>query len=141
MLPQVEAATRTATARLVIANPDGLLRPGTFADVRFKVELAADAVLVPDSAVLRSGERDTVFVALQGGNFEPREVKLGARSDDYRYAVLSGLAAGERVVISGQFLLDSESHAPGGDPENAARKSAGGSVRTGSGFNPKRPCR
>jgi Cu(I)/Ag(I) efflux system membrane fusion protein len=109
VLPQVEAATRTATARLVIANPDGLLRPGTFADVRFEVELAADAVLVPDSAVLRSGERNTVFVALQGGNFEPREVKLGARSDDYRYAVLSGLAAGERVVISGQFLLDSES--------------------------------
>ena len=109
VLPRVEEATRTATARLVMANPDAILRPGMFADVRFKVELAADAVLVPDSAVLRSGERDTVFVALPGGNFEAREVKLGARTDDYRYVVLRGLAAGERVVISGQFLLDSES--------------------------------
>ncbi|MDP1581593.1 MAG: efflux RND transporter periplasmic adaptor subunit [Candidatus Didemnitutus sp.] len=109
LLPQVEAATRAATARLVIDNADGSLRPGMFVDVRFRAELAADAVLVPDSAVLRSGERNTVFVALDGGSFEPREVKLGARTDDYRYAVLEGLSAGERVVISGQFMLDSES--------------------------------
>lgn len=109
VLPQVESATRAATVRLVIDNADGSLRPGMFADVRFTTELAADAVLVPDSAVLRSGERNTVFVALEGGSFEPREVKLGARTDDYRYAVLSGLSAGERVVISGQFMLDSES--------------------------------
>jgi Cu(I)/Ag(I) efflux system membrane fusion protein len=109
ILPQVEATTRSATARLVIDNPDGSLRPGMFVDTRFRAELAADAVLVPDSAVLRSGERNTVFVALDGGSFEPREVKLGARTDDYRYAVLDGLSAGERVVTSGQFMLDSES--------------------------------
>ncbi|MBI3885379.1 MAG: efflux RND transporter periplasmic adaptor subunit [Opitutae bacterium] len=109
VLPQIEGATRTATARLVLANPDGRLRPGMFADVRLDVELAAHAVLVPDSAVLRSGERNTVFIARADGSFEPRAVQLGTRTDDYRYAVLSGLAAGDRVVISGQFMLDSES--------------------------------
>jgi multidrug efflux pump subunit AcrA (membrane-fusion protein) len=96
-------------ARIVLDNADGTWRPGMFADVRLTAELAPSAVLVPDSAVLRSGERNTVFVALPGGAFEPREVKLGSHTDDYRYEVLSGLAEGERVVISGQFMLDSES--------------------------------
>ena len=109
ILPQVQAETRTAVARIVLDNADGAWRPGMFADVRLTTELAPSAVLVPDSAVLRSGERNTVFVALPGGQFAPREVKLGARTDDYRYEVLSGLAEGERVVISGQFMLDSES--------------------------------
>ena len=109
LLPQVEDLTRTATARIVLANPDLALRPGMFTEVRFAAQLADDAVLVPDMAVLRSGERDTVFVALAGGSFEPREVKLGARSEGNFYQVLSGLRAGERVVTSGQFMLDSES--------------------------------
>jgi RND family efflux transporter MFP subunit len=109
LLPQVQEQTRTATARIVLANPDGFLRPGMFVDVRFSAELTSDAVLVPDMAVLRSGERNTVFVALDGGHFEPRDVELGARSDNNNYEVLSGLKAGERVVISGQFMLDSES--------------------------------
>jgi len=59
--------------------------------------------------VLRSGERNTVFVARDGGSFEPREVKLGARSSDNRYEVLGGLTEGDRIVTSGQFMLDSES--------------------------------
>jgi hypothetical protein len=109
LLPQVEEQTRTTTARIVLPNPDRYLRPGMFTDVRFAAQLADDAVLVPDMAVLRSGERDTVFVALEGGSFEPREVKLGARSEGNFYQVLSGLRAGERVVTSGQFMLDSES--------------------------------
>jgi Cu(I)/Ag(I) efflux system membrane fusion protein len=109
LLPQVEEQTRTTTARIVLPNPDLYLRPGMFTDVRFAAQLADDAVLVPDMAVLRSGERDTVFVALDGGSFEPREVKLGARSEGNFYQVLSGLRAGERVVTSGQFMLDSES--------------------------------
>jgi len=109
ILPQVQAETRTAVARIVLDNADGAWRPGMFADVRLATELAPSAVLVPDSAVLRSGERNTVFVALPGGQFAPREVKLGARTDDYRYEVLSGLAEGDRVVVSGQFMLDSES--------------------------------
>jgi multidrug efflux pump subunit AcrA (membrane-fusion protein) len=109
ILPQVQAETRTAVARIVLDNADGTWRPGMFADVRLTAELAPSAVLVPDSAVLRSGERNTVFVALPGGEFAPREVKLGAHTEDYRYEVLSGLAEGERVVVSGQFMLDSES--------------------------------
>ena len=109
ILPQVEERTRTATARIVLPNPDGFLRPGMFVDVNFTSQIAEDAVLVPDVAVLRSGERNTVFVALDGGFFEPREVKIGARSEGGFYQVLSGVSAGERVVTSGQFMLDSES--------------------------------
>ena len=109
LLPQVEAQTRTATARIVLPNPELFLRPGMFVEVSFASQLADDAVLVPDMAVLRSGERNTVFVALDGGFFEPREVKLGSRSEGGFYQVLAGLKAGERVVTSGQFMLDSES--------------------------------
>ena len=109
LLPQVEEQTRTATARIVLANPDASLRPGMFVDVRFVARLADDAVLVPDLAVLRSGEHNTVFIARDNGTFEPREIRLGARSQGNFYEVLSGLAAGERVVVSGQFMLDSES--------------------------------
>jgi RND family efflux transporter MFP subunit len=107
--PQVEDLTRTATARIVLPNPDGLLRPGMFVDVRFAAQLTDSAVLVPDLAVLRSGERNTVFVARDDGSFEPREVNLGERSEGGFYQVLSGLRPGERVVTSGQFMLDSES--------------------------------
>lgn len=109
LLPQIDERTRTATARLAVANPQGTLRPGMFVDVRFTRQIADSALLVPDLAVLRSGERNTVFVALAGGAFQPREVQLGARSEGNFYQVLSGLDAGERVVTSGQFLLDSES--------------------------------
>jgi multidrug efflux pump subunit AcrA (membrane-fusion protein) len=109
LLPQVEDQTRTATARIVLPNPDHYLRPGMFTDVRFAAQLTESAVLVPDMAVLRSGERNTVFIAKAGGSFEPREVKLGSRSEGNFYEVLSGLAVGDRVVTSGQFMLDSES--------------------------------
>jgi multidrug efflux pump subunit AcrA (membrane-fusion protein) len=109
LLPQVEDLTRTATARIVLPNPDGALRPGMFVDVRFAAQLADSAVLVPDMAVLRSGEHNTVFIARDDGSFEPREVQLGVRSEGGFYEVLAGLKAGERVVISGQFMLDSES--------------------------------
>ena len=109
LLPQVEEQTRTATARIVLPNPDGTLRPGMFVDVRFVARLADEAVLVPDLAVLRSGEHNTVFIANPDGTFEPRDVRLGVRSQGNLYQVLDGLAAGERVVTSGQFMLDSES--------------------------------
>jgi multidrug efflux pump subunit AcrA (membrane-fusion protein) len=109
VLPQVQEQTRTAIARIVLPNPEGFLRPGMFVDVRFAAQVADDAVLVPEMAVLRSGERNTVFVARDDGTFEPREVKLGVRSAGDLYQVLSGLHAGERVVTSGQFMLDSES--------------------------------
>ena len=109
LLPQVEEQTRTVAARIVVPNADGFLRPGMFTDVKFVAQLADSAVLVPEIAVLRSGERNIVFVALEGGFFEPREVNLGNRSEGDNYEVLSGLAGGERIVTSGQFMLDSES--------------------------------
>jgi hypothetical protein len=109
LLPQVEEQTRSVTARIALPNPDGRLRPGMFVQAEFVAQLSADAVLVPDIAVLRSGERNTVFVARDGGFFEPREVTLGARSEGNFYEVLAGLEAGERIVTSGQFMLDSES--------------------------------
>ena len=109
VLPQVEEQTRSATARIVLPNPDGSLRPGMFVDVRFAARLADSAVLVPDLAVLRSGDHNTVFVARDDGSFEPREVRLGVRSRGDLYEVLGGLSDGERVVTSGQFMLDSES--------------------------------
>ena len=109
LLPQVEEQTRSATARIVLPNPDGDLRPGMFVDVRFAAQLADDAVLVPDLAVLRSGEHNTVFIANPDGSFEPREVRLGVRSQGNLYQVVAGLTGGERIVTSGQFMLDSES--------------------------------
>ena len=107
--PTVDEKTRTAKVRMEFHNPGFFLKPGMFATVEIESELEADAVLVPDMAVLRSGEKNTVFIALDGGKFEPRTVTIGARSENNAYQVLSGLKEGDRVVTSGQFMLDSES--------------------------------
>ncbi|MCX5772886.1 MAG: efflux RND transporter periplasmic adaptor subunit [Candidatus Hydrogenedentes bacterium] len=107
--PTLDEKTRTAQVRLEFDNPEGLLKPGMYANLEITSELAPSVMLVPSMAVLRSGERNTVFVALEGGKFDPREVTLGARADNNAYEVLSGLNDGEVVVTSGQFMLDSES--------------------------------
>lgn len=107
--PTVDPRTRTARVRMEFHNPAYLLKPGMFANVELRAELAPSALLVPETAILRSGAKNTVFVALEGGKFEPRTVTLGPRAEGNRYQVLSGLRAGERVVTSGQFMLDSES--------------------------------
>jgi membrane fusion protein, copper/silver efflux system len=107
--PTVDEKTRTARVRMEFHNPGLFLKPGMFATVELNAEIEPSALLVPDSAVLRSGDRNTVFVALDHGHFEPRTVTLGARGENNTYQVLSGLNDGERVVTSGQFMLDSES--------------------------------
>ena len=107
--PNVDEKTRTARVRLEFENPGYFLKPGMFVSVQIASELKPSALLVPDSAVLRSGEKNTVFVALPGGKFDPRTVELGLEGEQDRYEVVSGLQAGERVVTSGQFMLDSES--------------------------------
>jgi RND family efflux transporter MFP subunit len=107
--PTVDDKTRTARVRMEFHNPGFFLKPGMFATVELTAEISASALLVPDMAVLRSGEKNTVFVALDGGKFEVRTVVLGPRAQENEYQVLSGLSEGERVVTSGQFMLDSES--------------------------------
>jgi Cu(I)/Ag(I) efflux system membrane fusion protein len=107
--PNVDEKTRTAKVRLEFENPGYFLKPGMFVSAQIVSELKPATLLVPDSAVLRSGEKNTVFVALPGGKFDPRTVVLGLEAENDRYEVISGLNEGERVVTSGQFMLDSES--------------------------------
>jgi RND family efflux transporter MFP subunit len=105
--PQVDPMTRTLKVRLDLANPGLLLKPDMYADVDFQVNLPA-ALTVPAGAVLDAGERKTVFIDRGNGFFEPRQVTTGQRNGD-RIQILSGLSGGERIVTSGNFLIDSES--------------------------------
>jgi RND family efflux transporter MFP subunit len=107
--PTVDEKTRTARVRMEFHNPGYFLKPGMFATVELVSDLAPSVLLVPDSAVLRSGEKNTVFVALPGGKFEARTVTLGQPGQNDMDQVLGGLSEGERIVTSGQFMLDSES--------------------------------
>jgi len=107
--PEVDERTRTAKVRLEFENPGYFLKPGMFVSAQIVSELKPSVLLVPDSAVLRSGEKNTVFVALPGGKFEARTVNLGQSGESSHYEVIAGLREGERVVQSGQFMLDSES--------------------------------
>jgi Cu(I)/Ag(I) efflux system membrane fusion protein len=101
--------TRTVSVRIELPNPDGQLKPGMYADVVFRADGGADPIAVPDSAVIDSGTRQVVLVAKGDGRFEPRAVKLGRRGDGY-VEVKEGLAAGEEVVTSANFLIDAESN-------------------------------
>jgi len=106
-LPQFDAQSRTLKTRFELDNPDHVLQPDMFVDVEFEAAVPP-AVTVPAEAVLDSGLRKTVFVDHGNGYFEPRRVETGWRAGD-RVQILKGLMAGERVVLSGNFLLDSES--------------------------------
>jgi len=106
--PQVTEKTRTVPLRLEVKNPSGRLRSGMYATVRFHPVAARDAITVPSLAVLRTGQRNLVVVALGEGRFAPREIVLGKEGDG-RVEVLKGLEEGERIVTSAQFLIDSES--------------------------------
>ena len=105
--PQLDNATRTLKARIEIANPGFALKPDMFANVELGIGYGKQ-VVVPQEAVMDSGAEQLVFVAREGGYFEPRKVRLGAKVDD-EFIVLGGLKAGERVVTSANFLIDSES--------------------------------
>ena len=105
--PTVDAATHTVKVRVEFPNPGFQLKPQMFADVGLKVNYGTQ-VVVPQEAVLDSGKEQTVFVAHDAGYFEPRKITTGAKLDG-KVVALSGLKAGETVVTSGNFLIDSES--------------------------------
>jgi Cu(I)/Ag(I) efflux system membrane fusion protein/cobalt-zinc-cadmium efflux system membrane fusion protein len=107
--PYLSGATRTAKVRLSFANPQLRLKPDMFTQVELTQTLSELSLVVPSEAVLDTGERQHVFIALGKGQFEPREVKIGMHADGGRLQVLEGLQGGEEVVTSAQFLLDSES--------------------------------
>jgi Cu(I)/Ag(I) efflux system membrane fusion protein len=106
--PTVEPESRTVRVRVAFANPGGVLKPGMYATLFFDAVLGGDVLSVPAEAVVMTGERNLVFVVGQNGALEPRPVVLGARAGD-RYQVLEGLAQGEKIVASANFLVDAES--------------------------------
>jgi Cu(I)/Ag(I) efflux system membrane fusion protein len=107
LYPQLDSGTRTLRARLVFDNADGALRPGMFADVSLFGGGKQDALLVPSEAVIRTGERTVVMVAEAAGRYRPAAVTAGPERNG-KTMILSGLEAGQNVVVSGQFLIDSE---------------------------------
>ena len=105
--PVLQEMTRTVKVRVPIDNPKDMYKPGMYADLKIDHAMGS-GLLVPESAVLRTGERDLAFRVLGEGRFEPVEMKLGSRFGE-RYEVLGGLAEGEEVVTSATFLIDAES--------------------------------
>jgi Cu(I)/Ag(I) efflux system membrane fusion protein len=106
--PYAEAKTRTTKVRLIFKNPDRELRPQMLADVLIKAAEQPAQIVVPAEAVVRSGDYDQIFVVTSSGGLEPRKVILGIESSG-EVSIVSGVSAGERVVVSAQFLVDSES--------------------------------
>jgi Cu(I)/Ag(I) efflux system membrane fusion protein len=107
--PEVSEKTRTIQLTLDVPNRDRRLRVGMYATVVFEPVAAVDAITVPAESVIRTGQRDVVVVALGGGRFAPREVVLGPQGNGH-IQVLEGLADGDEIVTSAQFLIDSESN-------------------------------
>ncbi len=130
MLPQVDPTTRTLRVRLAMPNPNLLLKPGMFVSVRLKAPLGRQ-LFVPASAVLQGGTRQVVFVSRGQGSFEPREVQLGTRTDD-GFVVMKGLKAGDIVVTSAGFLIDSESQLQAASGAYTPPRGAGTDVSAGA---------
>ena len=136
ILPEENAATRTLRARVELANPGGRLKPGMFASLAFAGSAGGEALLVPSDAIIRTGARSVVIVAEGEGRFRQQEVELGFESGG-RSEIRKGLAEGDKVVVSGQFLIDSEAsmRATGTRMEGAPRiyRALGEIVSIGSG--------
>ena len=113
ILPTAQADSRTLTVRIELPNLGGRLRPGMFATVHLGGD-AGSGLLVPSEAVIRTGKRDLVMVAGPGGRYHPVEVRLG-REGGGKTEILAGLGEGQKIVASGQFLLDSEASVSGID--------------------------
>jgi Cu(I)/Ag(I) efflux system membrane fusion protein len=149
--PTLKAETRTVPVRLEIANPGQLLKPAMFAQVELPVGGKGKVLTVPNSAVIDSGTRQIVLIQLAEGRFEPREVKLGRRTDN-DVEVLGGVKEGEQVVVAANFLIDAESNLKAaiggfGQPDNgnapgtAAAPSAIAGPATGGTITSATPAR
>jgi Cu(I)/Ag(I) efflux system membrane fusion protein len=112
ILPEIDPGTRTVKARIELANPSGQLVPGMFATVVLRPAPAGEVLLVPSEALVRTGKRSLVIVEQEDGRFMPVEVEPGAEANG-KTEVRKGLQAGQKVVASGQFLLDSEASLKG----------------------------
>ena len=125
VLPDVNAATRTIKARIELANPHNELLPGMYARVTFSLAPGKPVLSVPSEAVIQTGKRALVMLAQDNGQYHPVEINIG-REANGKTEVLNGLSAGQKVVVSGQFLLDSEASlkglaiAPTSAPERSA---------------------
>ena len=140
--PTLKAETRTVPVRIELRNPGQLLKPAMYAQVELSVGDRGPVLTVPESAVIDSGTRQLVLVQVGDGRFEPREVKLGARSDAY-VQVLEGVRDGEPVVVAANFLIDAESNLKaavgglgahgghGGTPKSTAAPQAGPQAASG----------
>jgi len=129
--PYLESKSRTIRVRLEFENPEFRLKPDMYANVRIAASRQIDAIVVPSEAIVRSGLRAIVFVALGEGKFEPREVTLGVSANG-KTQILKGLAEGETVVTSSQFLIDSESKLREATAKMLEPKGAAGEDKTDS---------
>ena len=107
--PYVDPQTRTTRVRLSFPNPGDDLKPNMYVNVHLQAQKVENALVVPTDTILDSGTKQTVFVALGDGKFEPRQVEIGLQGDDGMTQIVKGLAPGEQVVTDGEFMLDSES--------------------------------
>ena len=107
--PYLDPKTRTAKLLLAFPNPGYQLKPGMYANVYLQSSLPEKRLVIPQEAVIDSGVRKRVFVSHGKGKFEAREVTIGIEGNDYMFEVIEGLSEGEEIVVSGQFMLDSES--------------------------------
>lgn len=123
--PVIDPVTRTVRVRAILQNPEGLLKPEMYVNTTLKVNLGV-VLSVPQEAVFATGDKNIVFVQKSEGFFEPRQVTLGTKTE-HAYEVKSGLAEGEQVVISGNFLIDSESRL-----KSALESAAGGGHQHGA---------
>lgn len=107
--PFLSKETRTAKLRLSFSNKDGQLKPDMYANVFLESLIDSHALVIPQEAIIDSGVRKVVFVSRGEGKFEPREVKVGIEGSDNSFQVLEGLKKGDEIVVSAQFMFDSES--------------------------------
>jgi Cu(I)/Ag(I) efflux system membrane fusion protein len=137
ILPEVNAATRTLKARIELPNPGHRLVPGMFATVNFTPATRDEVLTVPTEAVIQTGKRSVVMLAQGDGSFMPAEVQAGAEGNG-QTEIVKGLEAGQKVVVSGQFLIDSEASLRGAttrmtETPAPGKTEAAGAIHRGEG--------